>query len=120
MRAIILVIIALLAIVSTQELILYYGGNLYEMKRAYFYAPNANLILLRVEYNVTIFNLENSTLPVCTEDPMNITSQKSFTAGWTSSGVFTIFDPMTVNFMQLQLPFAVMRFCYTTMKKHII
>ena len=81
------------------------------MKRAYFYAPNVNPILLRV--------LENFTVPVCTEDPMNITSQKRFTAGWTSSGVFTTFDPMTVNFMQLQLPFAVMRFCYTTMKKHI-
>ena len=91
-----------------------YGGNLYRMRRAYFYAPSANPILLREEYNITILN---STLPVCTEDPMIITSQKRFTAGWTSSGVFTIFDP-TVNFMQLQLPFAVMRFCYTIMKKH--
>ena len=93
------------------------GGNLYRLRRAYFYAPNANPILLRVEYNITISNLENSSLPICTEDAITIINQTRFTAGWTSSGVFTIFDPMTINFMQMQLPFAVMRLCYTTMKK---
>ena len=92
------------------------GGNLYRLRRAYFYAPNANPILLRVEYNVAISNLENSTLPICTEDAIIVSNNISFVAGWTSSGVFTIFDPMTINFMQMQLPFAVMRFCYATTK----
>ena len=43
-------------------------GNLYRLRRAYFYAPNADPILIRVEYNITISNLENSSLPICTED----------------------------------------------------
>ena len=30
---------------------------------------------------------------------------------------FTVFDPLTLNFMQSQLPFAVMRACYYLMTK---
>ena len=34
------------------------------------------------------------------------------TLGWTSTGVFTVFHPLTINFMQIQVPFVLMTVFY--------
>ena len=89
-------------------------GNLYRLRKAFFYAPNAHPVLLRVIYNVTY--AENATLQAtyCTDDTSNELSVEntSITLGWTSTGVFTVFHPLTINFMQIQVPFVLMTVFY--------
>ena len=87
-------------------------GNLHRLRKAFFYAPNAHPVLLRVIYNVTY--AENATLRAayCTDDT-NTGNELSIndtmiTLGWTSTGVFTVFHPLTINFMQIQVPFVLM------------
>ena len=111
---------------KTMEQSLYNDGrNLYRLRRAYFYAPNANPILLRVVFNVKFLG-NSSDLSYCMDltatasgsDQLAINSNRTtYTYGWTSSGVFTVFDPLTLNFMQSQFPFAVMRACFYLMTK---
>jgi hypothetical protein len=97
-------------------------GNLYRLRKAFFYAPNAHPVLLRVIYNVTF--AVNATLQeqagYCTNDtnltgnelPINNTQPINIILGWTSTGVFTVFHPLTINFMQLQVPFVLMTVFY--------
>ena len=89
-------------------------GNLYRLRKAFFYAPNAHPVLLRIIYNVTY--AENATLQAayCTNDTSNELSieDTNITLGWTSTGVFTVFHPLTINFMQIQVPFVLMTVFY--------
>ena len=92
-------------------------GNLHRLRKAYFYAPNAHPVLLRVIYNVTY--AENATLRAayCTDDTNSDNELISIndtmiTLGWTSTGVFTVFHPLTINFMQIQVPFVLMTVFY--------
>ena len=91
-------------------------GNLHRLRKAFFYAPNARPVLLRVIYNVTY--AENATLQAayCTNDTStgNELSIKdtNITLGWTSTGVFTVFHPLTINFMQIQVLFVLMTVFY--------
>ena len=89
-------------------------GNLYRLRKAFFYAPNAHPVLLRVIYNVTY--AENATLLAahCINGINNELSieDTSITLGWTSTGVFTVFHPLTINFMQIQVPFVLMTVFY--------
>ena len=92
-------------------------GNLYRLRKAFFYAPNAHPVLLRVIYNLSC--AENATLQVayCTNDT-NASNELSINKteivlGWTSSGVFTVFHPLTINFMQIQVPFVLMKMFYS-------
>ena len=67
------------------------GANLYRLRRAYFYAPNADPILLRVVYNITFLG-NSSALSYCTDpaagsDPLATGNRTTYTYGWTSSGV---------------------------------
>ena len=96
-------------------------GNEYRLRKAFFYAPNANPVLMKVIYNVSIS--ENVTDDVqlqpnyCTNDTDVISVNKTrFVFGWTSSGVFTVFHPLTINFMQIQLPFALMKIMFNLFK----
>ena len=91
-------------------------GNLHRLRKAFFYAPNARPVLLRVIYNVTY--AEDATLRAayCTNDTnsgneLSINDTIS-TLGWTSTGVFTVFHPLIINFMQIQLPFVLMTVLY--------
>ena len=91
-------------------------GNLYRLRKAFFYAPNAHPVLLRVIYNITY--AENATLQVayCTDDTSAASglsiNDTVIVLGWTSSGVFTVFHPLTINFMQIQVPFVLMTVFY--------
>ena len=89
-------------------------GNDYRLRKAFFYAPNANPVLMKVIYNVSY--AENVTEDTgmqqnyCTNDSNAISLNKTkFIFGWTSSGVFTVFHPLTINFMQIQAPFIIMK-----------
>ena len=88
-------------------------GNLYRLRKAFFYAPNAHPVLLRVIYNVTY--AENATLRaahcISTGNELSI-NDTNITLGWTSTGVFTVFHPLTLNFMQIQVPFVLMTVFY--------
>jgi hypothetical protein len=94
-------------------------GNLYRLRKAFFYAPNAHPVLLRVIYNVTF--AVDATLQeqagYCTNDT-NIGNELSINKteivlGWTSSGVFTVFHPLTINCMQIQAPFVLMKMLFS-------
>jgi hypothetical protein len=91
-------------------------GNLYRLRKAFFYAPNAHPVLLRVIYNITY--AENATLQTayCTDDTSTgneLSINDTVTVlGWTSTGVFTVFHPLTINFMQIQVPFVLMTVFY--------
>lgn len=88
-------------------------GNLYRLRKSFFYAPNASPVILRVIYNVTYSeNVTNyaKSLPYCTNATNIISINKTrLVYGWTSSGVYTVFHPLTLNFMQIQLPFVLLK-----------
>ena len=99
------------------------NGNLYRLRKAFFYAPHAHPVLLRVIYNLTY--TENATDQqddsYCTST-MNATNPMSLNRtrivlGWTSSGVFTVFHPLTINFMQIQVPFVLMKMFHAIFNK---
>ena len=90
-------------------------GNIYRLRKAFFYAPNANPVLMKVVYNVSYSdNVTGDVQPsYCAIDTTAnndiILNKTRVTLGWTSSGVFTLFHPLTINFMQIQLPFVIMK-----------
>ena len=102
-------------------------GNFYNLRRAFFYSPNANPVLLRVIYNVSfaenVTELARREPNYCTrtsgmEENDTITlNDTQLVLGWTSSGVFTVFHPLTINFMQIQLPFVLMRIMFGIFSK---
>ena len=102
-------------------------GNLYRLRKAFFYSPNANPVLLKVVYNISFAdnvtaiaqsqpNYCISASEVEDNDTMSF-NHTQFVFGWTSSGVFTVFHPLTINFMQIQLPFALMRIMFAIFRK---
>ena len=97
-------------------------GNFYRLRKAFFYSPNANPVLLKVVYNISfadnVTELAQRQPNYCTstsemENDTISLNDTQLVFGWTSSGVFTVFHPMTINFMQIQLPFALMRIMYS-------
>ena len=95
-------------------------GNIYRLRKAFFYAPNANPVLLKVVYNVSYS--ENVTgdatqTSYCSSDTTAnndiMLNKTRIILGWTSSGVFILFHPLTINFMQMQLPFAIMKIMFS-------
>ena len=100
-------------------------GNIYRLQKAFFYAPNANPVLIRVIYNISYSeNVTENALKepnYCTSDTNSnnqITVNKTrLILGWTSSGVFTVFHPLTLNFMQIQIPFVIMKVMFEIFKK---
>ena len=90
-------------------------GNLYRLRRAFFYAPNAHPVLLRVIYNLSYAENATQEDAYCTStnagNKISLNKTK-IVLGWTSSGVFTVFHPLTINFMQIQVPFVLMKIFY--------
>lgn len=99
-------------------------SNLYRLRKAFFYSPSAKPVLMKVIYTITYSdNITTKSSDNCLSiDGSNISSAISInstriTYGWTSSGVFTVFHPLTLNFMQIQLPFILLQtFLFLTSK----
>ena len=95
-------------------------GNDYRLQKAFFYAPYANPVLMKVVYNVSYSeNVTGDAMPpsYCVSNTTADTdelmlNQTRIILGWTSSGVYTLLHPLTINFMQMQLPFAMMRIMF--------
>ena len=91
-------------------------GNLYRLRKAFFYAPNAHPVLLRVIYNVSYAENTTQEDAYCTRtnaDNQVSLNRTRIVLGWTSSGVFTVFHPLTINIMQIQVPFVLMKVFYS-------
>lgn len=93
-------------------------GNTYRLRKAFFYAPNARPVLMKVIYNVTF--AANITSMIDSDYCDNASSARiklspnetTVIYGWTSNGIFTVVHPLVVNFMQMQLPFVLLRIFY--------
>ena len=93
-------------------------GNIYRLRRSFFYAPYADPVLLKVIYNVSFADnitswsndqMEANYCTRSTNEKNKISYNKtSYTLGWTSSGVFIVFHPLTIHFMQIQVPLVLM------------
>ena len=97
-------------------------GNMYMLRQAFFYAPNARPVLMKVIYNV-FFAANNALaheLDYCGETLRNnktlSLNDTAVVLGWTSSGIFTVVHPLVINFMQMQLPFVLLRIFYTVLE----
>lgn len=91
-------------------------GNLYRMRRAFFYSPTAAPVLLKVVYNVSFS--DNITNIISCGRRSNLTVElmpRNITYGWTSSGVYTVFHPTVLNMLQAQIPFAALRIVHKTL-----
>ena len=102
---------------QVEDALLQDKGNLYRLRKAFFYAPNAHPVLLRVIYNLSYAENVTQEDAYCTSST-NANNQislnkTSIVLGWTSSGVFTVFHPLTINFMQIQVPFVLMKIFYS-------
>ena len=130
-------------------------GNLFRMRKAFFYSPTASPVLLKVVHNVTYgenftqsdevpccftsFTHEeitkeqnpqfcanatvmNSTVDVTTcmpNEAFNCSNsiefkQKTYTYGWTSTGVYVVFHPIVLRMMQAQTPIVALRIVHIT------
>ena len=87
--------------------------NLYRSRNAFFYAPNADPVLLEVTYKVTFAeNITEEVLPNCTDResssvPVNQTHE--IIRRWTSRGLYLWIEPLLLNRMQMMLPFCILR-----------
>lgn len=107
--------------------------NLYRLQKAFFYAPNADPVLLKIVYKLFFQVGENITLSnesYCNEtsgkdDNMtyldfNSTNTSVLTYGWTRSGIYAFIHPSLLNWMQLQLPLVLIRFVRDQIKDDLI
>ena len=102
-------------------------GNLYRMRKAFFYSPHADPVLFKVVYNITYGN--NVTLGPdilnCSGNDgssylyLNNTNGTTVTYGWTSNGIFTVCHPSLLNWMQMQLPLGLIRIVHSTISAEI-
>ena len=86
--------------------------NSYRLRKAFFYASNAHPVLMRVIYNVTVMYEEMDYCDEISPSSNIISNETTFVYGWTSSGVFTVVHPLVLNFMQMRLPFVLLRIFY--------
>ena len=100
-------------------------GNLYQMRKAFFYSPYAEPVLLKVVYHITYgdnvtLSRDNITLRYCSGDDgssylhLNNTNATALTYGWSSNGIFMVFHPLLLNWMQMQLPLGILRIVHYT------
>ena len=88
-------------------------SNLYHSRKAFFYAPNADPVLLKVKYNITFAeNITEDVLPYCTNKDNNSSitfNQTEIIQGWTSKGLYLWIEPLFLNHIQMMLPFIILR-----------
>ena len=96
------------------------GANLYFLKRMFFYAPSADPVLFKVNYNISFGdNITEDLLPLCdgiNRHTMVDITQTEVTHGWTSSGVYYVISPLVLNKMQMPLPFMILRMIHNVSK----
>ena len=91
------------------------AGNLYRLRKAFFPAPRAEVVLLMVKYNITFAPNNTDSNITCYADGegnstlINITTTLEYTYGWSLTGIYTVLDPLILNLMQIQLPFMLLR-----------
>ena len=86
-------------------------GNFYRLRKAFFYAPDADPVLLRIEYNITFAeNITEDVLPYCiNEGNSSALNETNIIHGWTSRGLYQWIEPLFLNRMQLAIPFRLLR-----------
>ena len=96
---------------SLQEALYQDKGNLHQLRKAFFYAPNADPVLLRVKYNITFAeNITEEMLPYCISwEHAILLNHTEITVGWTSRGLYRWIEPLLLNRMQMALPFTILR-----------
>ena len=87
--------------------------NLYRSRDAFFYAPNADPVLLKIKYKVTFTeNITEEVLPYCTNETKSsimLNQTKRINQTWTSRGLYLWIEPLALNRMQMMLPFFLLR-----------
>ena len=85
-------------------------GNIYRIRKAFYYAPSADPVLLKVMYYISFDTTD--LLPYCV-DKENTTAitmnETQIVHGWTSRGVYYVINPLVLNYVQMTLPFAILR-----------
>lgn len=99
---------------SLQEALTQDKGNFYRSRKAFFYAPNADPVLLRVQYNIIFAeNISEDVMPNCTtKDNSSVSislNQTKIIRGWTSRGLYLWIEPLLLNHVQMLLPFLILR-----------
>ena len=100
---------------SLEQALINDNGNIYRSRKAFFYASNANPVLLRVKYNITFAeNITEDILPFCTGDnstaiPIN---QTAIVHGWTSTGLYLLIEPLVLTYAHMTLPLAILRWIH--------
>jgi hypothetical protein len=88
-------------------------GNLYRMKHAFFYAPSADPVLIKVKYNISYGeNITEDQVQYCgnvDNTSAIIINKTEVIRGWISRGVYYVINPLALNKMQMMLPFAILR-----------
>lgn len=91
-------------------------GNICRSRKAFFYAPNADPVLVKVKYNITFAeNITEDVLPNCTEfnNPESVVpialNQIWIIHGWTSTGLYLWIEPLVLNLIQVKFPFFILR-----------
>ena len=90
-------------------------SNLYRSRKAFFYAPNVDLALLKVEYNITFAeNITEDMLTNCTnkDNSSVMFNQMKIVHGWTSKGLYLWIEPLFLNHIQMMLPFTILRYIH--------
>ena len=84
---------------SLQGALIQDKGNLHRLRRAFFYAPNADPVLLKVKYNISFAeNISEEVLPYCTSEENSIAlNQLENIYGWTSRGLYLWIEPLLLS-----------------------
>lgn len=99
-------------------------ANLYRSRKVFFYAPDADPVLLRIEYDTSFAeNITEDVLPYCTNNEnssvsstLNLTD-KTIIRGWTSKGLYQWIEPLVLSRIQMALPFCILHWVYYYQKK---
>ena len=87
------------------------GSNRYKLRRLFNTEPPK---LANITYELWFNNSNTRRLPICTgtsnQTYINDNEIVELRYGWTSSGIYTLIHPAILNLLQIQLPFAIMRY----------
>ena len=103
---------------SLEQALINDKGNIYRSRKAFFYASNANPVLLRVKYNITFAeNITEDLLPFCSGDNSSMETaipinQMTIIHGWTSTGLYLLIEPLVLTYAQMTLPLAILHWIH--------
>ena len=98
---------------SLEQALINDKGNLHRCRKAFFYAPNADPVLMKVEYNISFGeHITDGVLSNCINDNSSVPialNQTKIIHGWTSRGLYLMINPLDLVYIQMMLPLAVLR-----------